>query len=212
MSSIDRGQDEMAESPGRGRTRWVRFATVLGAGLTGAGVLLVGLSQGALAASFAVSGTSFKISADKLEGTGFVQFGGVDRGNDAAHPVAVSAFRTVVLDNFCQSVTLRGLPLVGDVTLRMESPGTGGMSAENIVMGVEALSGDLTLVNPQIGIDAGSVTRGPAGVLGQPGGFAQQADKATIVMPRQVAWSASAHTLRLNNLRTTLNKNSGECY
>ncbi|MBB5957173.1 hypothetical protein FHS29_003766 [Saccharothrix tamanrassetensis] len=202
----------MPEPRAGGRTRWLRFIAVLCTGLAGAAVLLVGLSQGALAASFAVSGTSFKISADKLEGTGFVQFGGVDQGAGAAHPVAVSAFRTVVLDNFCQSVALRGLPLVGDVTLRMESGGPGGMSATDIVMGVEALSGDLTLVNPQIGVDAGHVTKGPAGVVGQPGGFAQQADKATIVMPREVAWSAAAHTLRLANLKMTLHTGSGECY
>ncbi|OLZ57405.1 hypothetical protein BS329_01665 [Amycolatopsis coloradensis] len=202
----------MPQSRVRGRTRRKLFAGVLVAGLTGMAVLLAGLSQGALAASFAVSGTSFKISADRLQGTGFVQFGGVDSGGGAAHPVATSAFRTVVLDNFCQSVSLRSLPLVGDVTLRIASTGEEGMAATNIVLGVAELSGDLTLENPQIGVDAGQVSKGPAGVVGQPGGFAQQADRAAIAMPRMAAWSAAAYTLRLKNSKLTLHTDAGECY
>ncbi len=196
----------------RGSTHWAKFTGVLAAGLAGATVLLLGLSQGALAASFAVAGTSFKISADKLEGFGFVQFGGVDEGAGAAHPVATSAFRSVVLDNFCQSVSLRSLPVVGDVTLRIESGGEGGMAASDIVLGIAELSGDMTLHNPQIGVDAGQVSKGPPGVVGLPGGFAQQADKATILMLRQTAWSATAYTLRLKNSHLTLHTDSGECY
>jgi len=202
----------MPQSRRRGRTRRGVFAGVLAAGLAVAGLLLVALSQGALAASFAVSGTSFKISADRLEGTGFVQFGGVDGGPEGSHPVATSAFRAVVIDNFCQSVTLRSLPVVGDVTLRIASPGEEGMVANDIVLGVERLSGDLTLVNPQIGVDAGQVSKGPPGVVGLPGGFAQQADAATIVGMRQTAWSATAYTLRLKNSLLTLHDGGGECY
>ncbi|MEV6823370.1 DUF6230 family protein [Amycolatopsis sp. NPDC051102] len=202
----------MPQSRVRGRTRRALFAGVLVGGLAGAAMLLVGLSQGALAASFAVSGTSFKVSADRLAGTGFVQFGSVDSGAGAAHPVATSAFRTAAMDNFCQSVSLRSLPVVGDVTLRIASVGEEGMSATNIVLGVTELSGDLTLVNPQIGVDAGQVSKGPAGVVGQPGGFAQQADRAAIAMPRLAAWSATAYTLRLKNSKLTLHTDSGECY
>jgi hypothetical protein len=58
----------------------------------------VALAQGALAASFSVSGQSFKVTADKLVGTGFEQYGAVDQGytldgQKTAHPVAVSAFK-----------------------------------------------------------------------------------------------------------------------
>ncbi|MEV0681812.1 DUF6230 family protein [Actinosynnema sp. NPDC050436] len=185
---------------------------MLTAGLASAALLSLALAQGALAASFTVSGTSFKIAADKLEGTGFVQFGGVDSGATEGHPVAASAFRTVVLDNFCQSVSLRSLPLVGDVTLRIASPGEGSMTASEIVLGVAGLSGDLTLVNPQIGVDAGQVSKGPPGVVGQAGGFGQQADGATIIGPRLTAWSASAYTLRLKNAQLTLHNGGGECF
>ncbi|RKT54516.1 DUF6230 family protein [Saccharothrix australiensis] len=202
----------MADSRVRGRTRRGVFAGVLVAGLAVSALLLVAVSRGALAASFAVSGTSFKISADRLEGTGFVQFGGVDGGPEGAHAVSPSAFRTVVLDNFCQSASLRSLPVVGDVTLRIASPGEGGMSATDIVLGVAEQRGDLTLLNPQIGVDAGQVSKGPPGVVGPPGGFGQQADRATIVAPRIEAWSAAASTLRLKNSLLTLHNGGGECY
>lgn len=203
---------EPAEPAARGRTRWLRFTGMLVLGLLGVAVMLGAMARGALAASFAVAGVSSKISADKLEGTGFVQFGGVDSGAGASHPVAVSGFRTAVLDNFCQSVILPNLPGVGDVVLRLASPGPEGMSAADIVLGVEALSGDLTLLNPQIGVDAALVSKGPPGVTGPPGGFAQQADQATIIAPRQVAWSATAYTLRLKNAQMTLHLDGGECY
>jgi hypothetical protein len=202
----------MLEASNRGRTRWTRFAGVLTIGLACAVLLLTGLARGALAASFAVSGTSFKISADKLVGTGFVQFGGTDNGSDGAHPVGVRGFRTSVADNFCQSVTLRGLPMVGEVTLRLVSPGPEGMSATNIVLGVAGLTGDMTLVDSEIGVDAAQVSQGPPSVLGRPGGFAQQAAQATVVAPRMVAWSATAYTLRLKNLSMSLHTGGNECF
>jgi hypothetical protein len=61
-------------SAGEGRTRWRRFGLVGGIGL--AAVALVGYlaMTGALALSFAISGIPFTLSADKLSGSGFVQF------------------------------------------------------------------------------------------------------------------------------------------
>lgn len=202
----------MAGSQGSGRTRWGRFLGFLGLGLAGALVVLTCVAQGALAASFSVAGTDFKVSAAKLEGEGFVQFGGVDSAADAAHPVVVSGFQHAVLDDFCQSVVMRGIPLVGDVTLRMTSGGPGGMVATDIVLGVADLSGDLTLEGVEIGVDAAHVTKGPAEVRGQPGGFGQQADRATVVGLRQTAWSASAYTLRLRSLDLDLGTDTEECF
>ncbi|WP_035282640.1 DUF6230 family protein [Actinokineospora spheciospongiae] len=200
----------MAQFDTGGRTRWGRFAGTLGAGLAGAAVLVFGMAQGAVAASFAVSGVSFKVSADKLVGDGFVQLVGVDQGSGAAHPVAVSGFRGAVLDNFCQSVLLRSVPVVGDITLVMVSAGPGGMAATDLVIGVAGLSGDLTLVNPQLGVDAARLDRGP--VKGAAGSFGLQADRATIVGLRQTSWSTSAQTIRLKNIDLSLRKGDQGCF
>lgn len=195
-----------------GRTRWLRFGAVFGLGLLITGVLLVGVARGALAASFTVTGQSFKVSADSLRGSGFVMLGGVDRGADEAHPVAVSAFRSSELDNFCQSAVVSGLPIVGDLTLKMVSPGPAGMAATDIVIGVAELRGDLTMAGPQIGVDAAHVSKGPEGVKGAVGTFALQADEVRVGAVRQTAWSTVAHTIRLKELVLTVERGRSECF
>lgn len=195
-----------------GRTRWARFVGVLGIGAAGAGALLFGMSQGALAASFAVSGTNFKVSADSLSGQGFVQFGGVDAGADKVHVVAVSGFKSATLNKFCQSVYVPGMPIVGDVTLRITADGVGGMSADNLVVNLTDLSGDLTLANPEIGIDANKVTKGPDNLRGLPGSFGLQADSASISGLQQTAWATTAQTIRFKGMNLTIRQGKQECF
>jgi hypothetical protein len=195
-----------------GRTRWARFVGVLGFGAVGAGVLLFGMSQGALAASFAVSGSSFKVSADGLTGQGYVQFGGVDAGSGQVHPVAVNGFKSASLDKFCQSVFVPGMPVVGDLTMRIEANGKGGMEATNLVVGLTDISGDLTLGNPQIGIDAGTLSKGPEGLKGLPGSFGLQADTVNIGSLRQVAWSTTAQSIKFKGMTLNLRQGKNECF
>ncbi|PRY34387.1 DUF6230 family protein [Umezawaea tangerina] len=202
----------MAEDDSPGRTRWARFVAVFGIGAIGAGALMFGMSQGALAASFAVSGSSFKVSADTLTGEGFVQFGGIDAGSGQAHPVAVNGFRKATLDTFCQSVFLPGLPIVGDVTMRITAADVAGMQADNLVVNLTDLTGDLTLGNPQIGVDAGSLDKGPAGLKGQAGGFGLQADNATITGLHQTAWSTTAQTIKFTGMGLTVRTGRQECF
>lgn len=202
----------MKRSQSRGRTRWARFAGIFGMGLAGAALLLTGLSQGALAASFTVSGGTFKISADRLVGEGFVQYGDVDQGTGEAHPVAVGAFRKATLDNFCQSVFLPQVPMVGDITLVLASGGPGGMEATDIIIGISSLTGDLLLTDTQIGIDAALLSKGPEAAKGRAGSFGLQADHATIGRLRQTAWSTNAQTLRLKNLALSLRSGKNECF
>jgi hypothetical protein len=185
---------------------------VLGIGAVGAGVLLVGMSQGALAASFAVSGTNFKVAASNLEGKGFVQFGGVDAGAGKVHVVAVSGFRSATLDKFCQSVFVPGMPIVGDVTMRITAADQDGMSADHLVVGLTDLNGDLVLGNPEIGIDANKVTKGPDNLRGLPGSFGLQADTATITNLQQTAWSTTAQTIRFKGMNLTIRQGKQECF
>ncbi|MEU3626215.1 cholesterol esterase [Amycolatopsis coloradensis] len=202
----------MKRSESRGKTRWARFAGIFGLALAGAALLLTGLSQGALAASFAVSGSAFKISADKLVGEGFVQYGDVDQGSGEAHVVAVGAFRKATLDNFCQSVFLPKVPMVGDVTLVLVSGGPGGMESTDIIIGIASLTGDLLLTDTQIGIDAAQLSKGPEAAKGRAGAFGLQASGATIGQLRQIAWSTNAQTLRLKNLALSLRSGKNECF
>lgn len=202
----------MKSSESRGRIRWARFAGIFGMALAGAALLLTGLSQGALAASFAVSGSAFKISADKLVGEGYVLYGDVDQGSGEAHVVAAGAFRRATLDNFCQSVFLPKVPVVGDVTLVLTSGGPGGMESTDIIIGIDSLTGDLLLTDTQIGIDAAQLSKGPEAAKGRAGSFGLQADSATIGRLRLTAWSTNAQTLRLKNLALSLRGGKNECF
>lgn len=195
-----------------GRTRWNVFALVFAVGLLGVGLMFTGMSRGALATSFAVSGTSYKATADKLTAAGVVQYGSAETGagNKRAYPVLVNGFREAKLTNFCQSFVVADLPMVGEATVRLEA--SDGMRAENLVLGVERVSGDLTLRNVQIGRDAASLDAGPNGATGPPGAFGIQADGATISDLRQRARSTTATTLHLDDVDITVEPGRDPCF
>ncbi|MBC9711411.1 cholesterol esterase [Streptomyces sp. TRM66268-LWL] len=213
------------ESVARGGTRWKRFAVVMVPSVAATAAIGVALSQGALAASFSVSGQQFKVSADKLVGTGMTQYGTVDMGADGKpHPVTVSAFKDAKIHNMCQSVVTK-VPVLGDITMVLNAGGKGTpVNAENIYIDIAQLeSSKATFSNIDIGIATGKATKGPApkepteGAHRQvdPNGFAQQADGAVIEDVKQTAWATSASTLELSGFGLQLKKGSGkgvECY
>jgi hypothetical protein len=131
----------MATTFVEGRTRWKRFAVVLALSVLAAGVLLFAVAQGAIGASFAVSGSSFKISASQLQGSGFAQFASIDRTADGAHPVATTAIGSASMDDFCQSATARSIPGIGDVSLVIRAAGRDSVQASNMVIHIADLTG-----------------------------------------------------------------------
>ena len=196
-------------APVRGRTRWRRFAVVLVPALAAAGAIVVGMANGAIAASFAVSGSTFKVSADELDGTGFAQYGGVAVDNAKnVHPVAVSGIKSASLSNLCQSVVVPGTPISLVIRAGKTTPAT----ATDLLIDMTQLSGDATFTNISIGQDASTLTKGGASAVGQPGGFGQQADSVKIVGLKQVAWSTSAGTFALNGLDLHVSLSGEQCF
>ncbi|MET7394611.1 DUF6230 family protein [Dactylosporangium sp. AC04546] len=204
----------------KGRTRWKRFATVVVPATFIAGAIVFGQATGAIAASFAVSGQQFKVSADKLEGTGFVQYGGLatEKGGNPQNPadpknhfVAVSGIKQAKLYNLCQSVKVPGLP----VSMVIHA-GQGGTPAEatDLLIDLSSLKGDATFSNIQIGIDASDLTKGGPNARGLQGSFAQQADSVVITNLKQVAWSTTAGTFKLTGLDLSVSTgaNPEECF
>lgn len=182
----------------QGRTRWRRFAALMLPATAVAGAIVFGMANGAIAASFAVSGQTFKVSASTLDGTGFRQYGGsVKENNGNVHPVAVSEIDNAKLHNLCQSVTVPGAPVV----LTIKAGGGGNpATAKNLLIDMEQLSGDTTFSNIQIGRDAGDLSKNA-----EDGSFGQDADRVVINDLKQVAWSTSAGTFTLNGLRLKVN-------
>ncbi|MFF4018355.1 DUF6230 family protein [Streptomyces sp. NPDC001843] len=211
------------ESQVRGGTRWKRFAVVMVPSVAATAAIGVALAQGALAASFSVSGQDFKVHADKLVGYDFTQYGAIDTGKgldgkDQAHPVAVSAFDHANITNMCQSV-VTPIPFLGkNVTLKLTAGDKGtDVTAKNLYIDVANLDAKTAdFEDMDIGVAAGSAKMKPkADEKTNPFGFAQQADKATLTDVHQTAWATTAGTFSLSNLHMELNWGDGpkyECY
>ncbi|MGW5778314.1 DUF6230 family protein [Streptomyces sp. NPDC003863] len=222
----------------RGGTRWKRFAVVMVPSVAATAAIGVGLAQGALAASFSISGQEFKVSAQSLEGTNFVQYGSVDTGKDLtgkdlAAPVAVSGFSTAKITKMCQSVVTPKVPFINDsVTLRLEAgteAATTGkdedkVQATGIYLDVSDLKADAEFGNIDIGVAAGKLNEfdGKADpskpgiqpkTAANPYGFGQRAETATLKNVQQRAWATTAGTFKLPGLHLSLHKGTdAECY
>ena len=209
------------ESQVRGGTRWKRFAVVMVPSVAATAAIGVALAQGALAASFSVSGQQFKVSADLLEGQGFSQYGAVDAGKtltggSAIHPVAVSAFKSATIKGLCQSVVTPNIPVLGSVSLILHAGGgEKPVEADNLYIDLDDLSADATFTNIDIGVAAGSASKGPgikSGDTANPYGFAQQAEHASLSGVKQTAWATTAGTFKLSGLKMSVSTGTHECY
>ncbi len=199
-------EDPTAEVPvgpaPRGRVRLRRAALMAVPACLAGGVLVALTAQGVLAAQFSISGMAFTVTADKLDGTGFEQFGGLDNMIDNSPNagstggqivVAVSAIKSASLTNLCQSVNLGGTNLL----ITAGNAGT-PVTATNLATDSDLLSGDASFSNIEIGGDASTFTK--AGVQGPAGVFGQQADTVTINNLRQNNYATTAAAFKLPNL------------
>ncbi|MDX3225407.1 DUF6230 family protein [Streptomyces sp. ME19-01-6] len=203
------------ESQARGGTRWKRFAVVMVPSVAATAAIGVALAQGALAASFSVSGQQFKVKVVKLQGKGFVQYGTLDTQHGGKKiPVAVSAFKSAKLKGLCQSVVVP-VPLFGDVTLKLTAGnGDKEVVAKNLFIDLDQLDADATFRGINIGVAAGDTTKGPKNDSNKkdPGSFAQEADSVTLTDVEQTAWSTNAGTFKLSGLSMKVSKGKNECF
>ncbi|WP_425829445.1 DUF6230 family protein [Streptomyces fractus] len=200
----------------RGGTRWKRFAVVMVPSVAATAAIGVALSQGALAASFSVSGQSFKVAADSLDGQGFVQYGAVDSGKTGNHPVAVVGIKSAQITGMCQSVVVP-VPVFGDVSMNLTAGAKGGprVEAKNFYIDADDMKTDATFNNIDIGVAAGDSKKGPGvhqGDKTDPNSFAQQADSVHFENVQQRAWATTAGTLKLSGLHMKVSKGKHECY
>ncbi|MGW1749984.1 DUF6230 family protein [Streptomyces sp. NPDC002092] len=209
------------ESQVRGGTRWKRFAVVMVPSVAATAAIGVALAQGALAASFSVSGQQFKVTADQLEGDGFSQYGALDSGynldgSKTVHPVAVSAFKSASITNLCQSVVTPNIPILGSVSLVLKAGGGDTpVQADNLYIDLNDLSADATFTGIDIGVAAKDASKGPgikSGDTANPNGFAQQAEHASLSHVKQTAWATTAGTFKLSGLKMSVQTGTHECY
>lgn len=184
-----------------GKVRWRRSA-ILMIPATAVAAVLVGLTAtGSIAASVSVSGSAFEVTSAQLRGTGFEQFGSiVAQASGTQHPVTVSVIRNATLQSLCQSVAVGPFALV----LRAGG-GSTPVSADNLVIDADQLSGNATFTNIAIGQDAGTLTDVP-GTTGASGGFGEQADTIVITNLRQHTWLTTAGTFTLPGLSLSFSR------
>ncbi|WP_030618078.1 DUF6230 family protein [Streptomyces sclerotialus] len=199
--------------PVTGRVSARKFAVLAVPAFAGTAALAIALANGALAASFAVSGQQFKVSASSLKGDGFAQYGGVDaNARGELLPVAVTAIKKAELNDLCQSVVTK-LPVLGNISLNLTA-GKGGkpVEATNLYVDATQLSGNAAFNNIEIGRDASTLDKGPAEAQGMQDAFAQQADDVNITDLKQTAWATNAGTFKLSGLSMKISKGKKECF
>ncbi|MET8942605.1 DUF6230 family protein [Streptomyces sp. NPDC004542] len=197
---------ETSEATGRagrgGRVRLRRAAVMaVPAAAVTAGLAIL-TSQGALGVQFFISGMPFVVTADKLEGTGFEQFGALDNmienspnaGDTGGQELVVtSVVKDGKITNMCQSVDLGGIQLV-------LTAGTGStpVKVSNLAIDSDDIKGDASFNNIEIGRDASTFDK--AGVQGPKGVYGQQADGVVINNLYQHNYAATAGVFKLPDL------------
>ncbi len=188
---------------------WRRYALILAPALALAGATVVMAGQGALAASFAVAGTDYKLSAEKLVGHGFVSYSSADTSADGKHhAVTPAGFHTATLSKLCQSV-VSSTPF-GDVTMKLEAGKSKDVEATDLVADFDQLTGNITFTGYASGVDASKLSGGPT--TGDKGQWGQQADEITITNLHQHTWSTTAATFNLTGLSINVSFGKDECF
>ncbi|MFF2806223.1 DUF6230 family protein [Streptomyces sp. NPDC058000] len=195
-----------------GRTHWKRTAVLLVPGVACVGAVLIALAQGAMAASFAVSGKNFKVSADEITGQGISSFpSSLGDADGTSHPVLLAGIKSGTARGVCLSMKQR-LPLVGEVSLLVRSGGDRPVRGENLVVNADALtSSGGRVTGVQAGRDAATLTGAP-GVSGPRGLFGVQASTALARDVKSTAWASNGGSLTLDKVEIELSHTGKECY
>ncbi|MEU9118937.1 DUF6230 family protein [Streptomyces sp. NPDC048506] len=199
------------DSAPEGRTSWRKSAAVALPAVLTVGVLATVMAQGALAASFAVSGTDFQVSSGKLTSNGLASYVHTDRDTDGrGHPVALLGIGSASLSDICQSAQVK--TPVGTVVFKLTAGGRAGpVSADSLVIDGEDLVGDARFGTAQIGRDAATLDAVP-GVHGRRGAFGLQAGDIAVAGVKSHAWSATGGNFRLKGLRVSVSLDGEKCF
>ncbi|WP_443067816.1 DUF6230 family protein [Streptomyces sp. NBC_01351] len=194
-----------------GRVHWKKAAAVAMPAVVAVGAMAMVMAQGALAASFAVSGTNFQVSSSKLSSKGLASYVQTDRSVDGkGHPVALLGIGEATLADICQAAEV-DTP-VGKVIFKLTAGGPAGeVTASNLVIDGEDLKGDATFGTAQIGRDASTLDQ-VDGVRGEAGKFGLQAGNIEVVDVKSHAWSATGGNFKLKGLNLSVSLDGKKCF
>ena len=201
-----------------GRTRWRRFAVILVPGVVVCAALGIAMGQGALAASFLISGKRFQVTADTLTSRGLSTYSMLDVTRDGERvPVQVTGSRHTTISGLCQSVVVE-VPVLGPQTLKITGGNDRPVEASNLFLDTTSQSaGQADFRGLDMGIAQGEITKGPINPgdrhspFFDPGGFGQQATSVTLTDVRVTAVALSAGTFDVPGLRVRIERGRHAC-
>ncbi|RLV04601.1 hypothetical protein CTZ27_11875 [Streptomyces griseocarneus] len=178
-------------------SRW-RLAAGAAVALGGAGALLVGMAHGVVAVSLAGSGGAFKVTGERLEGSGFREVTQTVAEQDGTrHPVAVVSAERASVGGLCASLVVP-TPL-GPVTLRGAAGRTAPVQATGLVVDTDQVSGAEAEFS---GLRVGLLPQGGVGA---------EAGQAALVRPRFTSWVVTAGSFRARDVDVTVKAGRAEC-
>lgn len=195
-----------------GRTRWRRSAILFVPSIAVVGVLAVGMAQGALAASFGVSGGNVKLTADTVSADGMSAYmGTASSTTGAGHPVMLAGITSASLRNMCASAVV-DVPIFGPVSMNLFAGKQAPVEGSTITADASSLvGGDASVSGMQAGRDASTLDAAP-GFTGTPGAFGFQAKNLSANNFRATAWQATGGTMKLSGLELDMSAGVKECY
>ncbi|WP_372409674.1 DUF6230 family protein [Streptomyces luteireticuli] len=207
------------KSQARGGTRWKRFAVVMVPSVGAAAAVTMAIAQGALAASFSVSGQQFQVAADHISATGFTQYGAAENPEPDAKdhkPVAVVGISHANITGLCQAVNV-DTPF-GTIGLKLQAGNKGKkVEAERLYIDANQMNvNEATFKDIDIGVSSDATTKGPGKSSGDrkksvPGSFAQQAESVEFDGVNQTAWATTAATFTLPDLDMGVSLGAKKC-
>ncbi|MFF1394454.1 DUF6230 family protein [Streptomyces sp. NPDC058287] len=201
-----------------GRTRWRRFAAVLVPSVAVCAGLGIAMAQGALAASFLISGQKFKVTADTLTIRGLSIYPMVDvTKKHELVPVLVTGARHATLSGLCQSFQV-DIPMLGTYTLTLNGGDERPAEASNLFLDTTfEAAGQANFQGIDIGIAQGEITKGPINPgdrdsrFFDPSGIGQQATSVTLTDVSVTAVALTAATFDIPDLRVQIKQGDHAC-
>ncbi|MFV2175864.1 DUF6230 family protein [Actinomadura sp. LOL_016] len=193
-------------------TRRLRRFLVLFVPATGSlAVLAFGMAQGALPASFAVSGRQMKVSADELSGQGFDLYRAVVHSADGDdHPVLTLTMRSARVVGLCQSAAV-DTPL-GRYTVRLSAKDPARPSrVHGLSISATDVDADVDFRSLLLNRDAGGLGA-DAPTTGSPGDFGVGADGFVVTNVRADAWLVAGGSFQVTGLDVSFGRDVPACF
>ncbi|MFF4603061.1 DUF6230 family protein [Streptomyces sp. NPDC001339] len=191
-------------------TSWRRVAVSAVLALAGSATTVWSTTAAGVPVSFAVSGSTFQVTADQLNGREAVQYASFDKdARGRSRPVAVAGIGHARLTNVCQSSVAR-TPF-GPVTLTIRGGRGALVTAEDLVIDLQQVRGDLRFGDVQMGRDASRLDAAGSLTGGVLGAYGQQARTLDITDMRLSAWSLAAGSFSLHDATMSIRPGNRPC-